>query len=296
MKRNCTRNRNFKGDNCWLAPYANICSPRNANKTPSPCIATFHWVKLGGGNSNCRTNQDSLLGSLSIEKSWVIFSAISYSWAFLMKFLLKMLAGISPEQLRLPSCISDRHWCHIETLRETIRNAAMRLLRGKKWDWSLRICTAPANAFSWSKAKTWLYGNSLTRVTIIVLIWWKIISLAAESAITWSFHCLWNNLIEYFIIIALGSFTGAFNVFFMPEEWTNILHVLFPLCFLAKRYIETDPSGRDKGTPIVIVKQGYEPPTFTGWFLAWDSNKWKNWRTRESFSFKPKSDERTSIF
>uniref|UniRef100_A0A8V0XJ42 Scinderin n=1 Tax=Gallus gallus TaxID=9031 RepID=A0A8V0XJ42_CHICK len=44
----------------------------------------------------------------------------------------------------------------------------------------------------------------------------------------------------------------------------------------AKRYIETDPSGRDKGTPIVIVKQGHEPPTFTGWFLAWDSNKWKN--------------------
>ncbi|XP_067418226.1 scinderin [Emydura macquarii macquarii] len=44
----------------------------------------------------------------------------------------------------------------------------------------------------------------------------------------------------------------------------------------AKRYIETDPSGRDKGTPLVIVKQGHEPPTFTGWFLAWDSNKWKN--------------------
>uniref|UniRef100_A0A8U8ATT3 Scinderin n=1 Tax=Geospiza parvula TaxID=87175 RepID=A0A8U8ATT3_GEOPR len=44
----------------------------------------------------------------------------------------------------------------------------------------------------------------------------------------------------------------------------------------AKRYIETDPSGRDKGTPIVIVKQGHEPPTFTGWFLAWDSNRWKN--------------------
>ncbi|XP_062979609.1 scinderin [Elgaria multicarinata webbii] len=44
----------------------------------------------------------------------------------------------------------------------------------------------------------------------------------------------------------------------------------------AKRYIETDPSGRDKGTPLVIVQQGYEPPTFTGWFLAWDCNKWKN--------------------
>ncbi|XP_019364042.1 PREDICTED: adseverin [Gavialis gangeticus] len=44
----------------------------------------------------------------------------------------------------------------------------------------------------------------------------------------------------------------------------------------AKRYIETDPSGRDKGTPIITVKQGLEPSTFTGWFLAWDSNKWKN--------------------
>ncbi|KAM4687602.1 scinderin [Discoglossus pictus] len=44
----------------------------------------------------------------------------------------------------------------------------------------------------------------------------------------------------------------------------------------AKQYIETDPSGRDKGIPIVTVKQGYEPPTFTGWFLAWDSKKWQN--------------------
>ncbi|XP_041040186.1 adseverin isoform X1 [Carcharodon carcharias] len=42
----------------------------------------------------------------------------------------------------------------------------------------------------------------------------------------------------------------------------------------AKHYIDSDPSGRDKGTPIIIVKQGFEPPTFTGWFLAWDSNKW----------------------
>uniref|UniRef100_A0A8C4MW54 Scinderin n=1 Tax=Equus asinus asinus TaxID=83772 RepID=A0A8C4MW54_EQUAS len=41
----------------------------------------------------------------------------------------------------------------------------------------------------------------------------------------------------------------------------------------AKVYLETDPSGRDKRTPIVIVKQGHEPPTFTGWFLGWDSSK-----------------------
>ncbi|KAG8443076.1 hypothetical protein GDO86_011772 [Hymenochirus boettgeri] len=44
----------------------------------------------------------------------------------------------------------------------------------------------------------------------------------------------------------------------------------------AKRYIQTDPSGRDKDIPITVVKQGREPPSFTGWFLAWDSNKWKD--------------------
>lgn len=42
----------------------------------------------------------------------------------------------------------------------------------------------------------------------------------------------------------------------------------------AKKYLETDPSGRDVGTPIVTVKQGNEPPTFTGWFLAWDTTLW----------------------
>ncbi|KAI2652739.1 Adseverin [Labeo rohita] len=42
----------------------------------------------------------------------------------------------------------------------------------------------------------------------------------------------------------------------------------------AKMYIETDPSGRDKDTPVVVVKQGHEPPTFTGWFLGWDATRW----------------------
>ncbi|XP_040208198.1 adseverin-like [Rana temporaria] len=43
----------------------------------------------------------------------------------------------------------------------------------------------------------------------------------------------------------------------------------------AKRYLESDPSGRDKNIPITVVKQGFEPPTFTGWFLAWDPKKWQ---------------------
>lgn len=42
----------------------------------------------------------------------------------------------------------------------------------------------------------------------------------------------------------------------------------------AIKYIKTDPSGRDKNTLLVVVKQGYEPPTFTGWFLAWDPLHW----------------------
>ncbi|XP_072010482.1 scinderin [Engystomops pustulosus] len=43
----------------------------------------------------------------------------------------------------------------------------------------------------------------------------------------------------------------------------------------AKQYIETDPSGRDKRIPITTVKQGHEPPTFTGWFLGWDNSRWQ---------------------
>ncbi|KAM8829132.1 gelsolin a isoform 2-T2 [Spinachia spinachia] len=42
----------------------------------------------------------------------------------------------------------------------------------------------------------------------------------------------------------------------------------------AARYIETDPANRDRRTPIVMIKQGFEPPTFTGWFLGWDHEYW----------------------
>lgn len=42
----------------------------------------------------------------------------------------------------------------------------------------------------------------------------------------------------------------------------------------AQEYLHTHPSGRDTGTPILIIKQGFEPPIFTGWFLAWDPHIW----------------------
>ncbi|XP_036443817.1 gelsolin a isoform X2 [Colossoma macropomum] len=44
----------------------------------------------------------------------------------------------------------------------------------------------------------------------------------------------------------------------------------------AARYIETDPAKRDPRTPIVKIKQGSEPPTFTGWFLGWDHEYWSS--------------------
>uniref|UniRef100_A0A8C9Y4X6 Gelsolin n=1 Tax=Sander lucioperca TaxID=283035 RepID=A0A8C9Y4X6_SANLU len=38
----------------------------------------------------------------------------------------------------------------------------------------------------------------------------------------------------------------------------------------ALRYLASDPAHRDPRTPTVTVKQGFEPPTFTGWFLGWN--------------------------
>lgn len=45
---------------------------------------------------------------------------------------------------------------------------------------------------------------------------------------------------------------------------------------LALEYIETDPAERDSDTPVYRVKQGYEPPTFTGHFGVWDRDYFKN--------------------
>ena len=44
----------------------------------------------------------------------------------------------------------------------------------------------------------------------------------------------------------------------------------------AKEYLISDPSERDKDIPIVVTKQGNEPPNFTGNFGAWDPTLWDN--------------------
>ncbi|KAG8538042.1 hypothetical protein GDO81_023383, partial [Engystomops pustulosus] len=49
----------------------------------------------------------------------------------------------------------------------------------------------------------------------------------------------------------------------------------------AQEYLKTHPGSRDINTPIIVVKQGFEPPTFTGWFHAWDPFKWENAKSYE---------------
>ncbi|XP_014899892.1 advillin [Poecilia latipinna] len=49
----------------------------------------------------------------------------------------------------------------------------------------------------------------------------------------------------------------------------------------SQEYLRTHPGDRDPDTPIVLIKQGFEPPTFTGWFGAWDPSKWSGGKSYE---------------
>ncbi|XP_040889552.1 advillin isoform X2 [Toxotes jaculatrix] len=49
----------------------------------------------------------------------------------------------------------------------------------------------------------------------------------------------------------------------------------------SQEYLRTHPGNRDPDTPIILVKQGFEPPTFTGWFTAWDPSKWSGGKSYE---------------
>jgi hypothetical protein len=46
------------------------------------------------------------------------------------------------------------------------------------------------------------------------------------------------------------------------------------LSFTTANILTTDPSNRDENTAIAKVKQGYEPPIFTGFFGVWDTSLW----------------------
>jgi hypothetical protein len=47
-----------------------------------------------------------------------------------------------------------------------------------------------------------------------------------------------------------------------------------------QEYLNSDPADRDQETPIYRIRQGCEPPTFTGFFGVWDDDFFK-----VSFSF-----------
>ncbi|XP_040014789.1 advillin isoform X2 [Xiphias gladius] len=49
----------------------------------------------------------------------------------------------------------------------------------------------------------------------------------------------------------------------------------------SQKYLCTHPGNRDPDTPILLVKQGFEPPTLTGWFTAWDPSKWSGGKSYE---------------
>lgn len=47
----------------------------------------------------------------------------------------------------------------------------------------------------------------------------------------------------------------------------------------AQDYVNGDPSGAREGTPVVMIRQGFEPPNFTMNFHAWNPNKWSEGKT-----------------
>ncbi|XP_074524428.1 advillin [Halichoeres trimaculatus] len=50
---------------------------------------------------------------------------------------------------------------------------------------------------------------------------------------------------------------------------------------ISQDYLRTHPGDRDPDTPIALIKQGFEPLTFTGWFTAWDPSKWSGGKSYE---------------
>lgn len=54
----------------------------------------------------------------------------------------------------------------------------------------------------------------------------------------------------------------------------DVLLNLLATAFILQQYLKTDPAGRDADTPIISIKQGFEPPSFTGFFGVWDRELW----------------------
>ncbi|XP_076459469.1 advillin-like isoform X2 [Babylonia areolata] len=55
---------------------------------------------------------------------------------------------------------------------------------------------------------------------------------------------------------------------------------------LSMDYLKTDPAGRDPDTPILKISQGFEPPSFTGFFGVWNRDLWSSGMSYEEMKKK----------
>ncbi|XP_060128082.1 advillin [Zootoca vivipara] len=105
------------------------------------------------------------------------------------------------------------------------------------------------------------------------------------------FEC--SNKTGYFVAIEITDFTQddlSESDVMMLDTWDQIFLWIGKeaneterkeALTMAQEYLQTHPSGKETDTPILIIKQGFEPPNFTGWFLAWDPYRWSEGKTYE---------------
>uniref|UniRef100_A0A4W5R826 Scinderin like b n=1 Tax=Hucho hucho TaxID=62062 RepID=A0A4W5R826_9TELE len=86
-----------------------------------------------------------------------------------------------------------------------------------------------------------------------------------------------QNMVKPPRLFGCSNKTGCLSVpgdFQQSDLATDDVMLLDTWDQVTKDYVDSDPSGR-RGLPISTIKQGAEPPTFTGWFQAWDPKMWE---------------------
>lgn len=89
-------------------------------------------------------------------------------------------------------------------------------------------------------------------------------------------RCVPSNIPSILLRLLFPSLTSLFassQIFLWVGRFANEIETK-EAWNSAHEYLKTHPAGRDPDTPIIFVKQGFEPLTFTGWFTAWDPFKW----------------------
>ncbi|XP_077300756.1 villin like protein quail isoform X2 [Arctopsyche grandis] len=80
---------------------------------------------------------------------------------------------------------------------------------------------------------------------------------------------------EYIVVLdahcCVYVWTGAYSCTAGKDSAINI----------ALKYLRSDPSGRDDSIPIMVLSQGSETPTFTGFFPTWDRTLWTGHKSYE---------------